>query len=123
MRRSLAWVLWCVVLLAGTPAGNARDVVQIVINGQYFSAPADVRFMIAVEPDESNRMLRIEAEGDHLFRASEVALNGADEKRLHNFEFKNLPAGSYTLRAVVRSTESVRGMATRELVVTGIGLR
>lgn len=123
MRRSVAWLLGCAVVAAVCPAGQARNVVDISLNGRYFSEPATVRLVVAVEPAQDNRMLRIEAEGDDLFRASEVTLNGANEKRLHNFEFKNLPAGYYTLRAQVRSTQTVRGFAEREIMVTGAGLR
>jgi hypothetical protein len=36
-----------------------------------------------------------------MFRASELELEGANEKRLHSVEFKNLPAGNYILRAAV----------------------
>jgi hypothetical protein len=52
-----------------------------------------------------------------LFRSSEVVLNGEDGKRLHTLEFKNLPAGSYTIRAAVLSTAQVRGAAEEFLVV------
>jgi hypothetical protein len=38
-------------------------------------------------------------------------------------EFKNLPAGTYVLRAQVRSAEEVLGMATQDLIVTGVGGR
>src|ERR671925_566169 len=78
---------------------------------------------VAVEPDAENRTLRIEADGTDMFRASEVALNGVNEKRLHAFTFKNLSAGHYTLRAHVMSASEVRGMATNEMTVTGAGLR
>lgn len=85
--------------------------------------PATVRFMVAVEQDKANRSLCIEAESGDLYRASEIALGGAGEKRLHQLMFKNLTAGHYTLKAEVRSSSGVRGMATREVVVTGAGLQ
>jgi hypothetical protein len=56
-----------------------------------------------------------------MYRSSELTLSGASEKRLHNVEFRNLPAGYYTLRAQVRSSHDVRGSASQELVVTGSG--
>jgi hypothetical protein len=85
--------------------------------------PATVFINVAVEPDAANRVLRIEADGDSVFRASDVSLSGAGEKRLHAVEFKNLPAGSYTLRAQVFSTDHLRGRAEQELVVSGVGGR
>ena len=79
--------------------------------------------MVAVEPDAANRTLRIEADGDDMFRASEISLSGATEKRLHTITFKNLAAGRYLLRAQVLSSSDVRGMAVDDVVVTGMGLR
>jgi len=123
-RRIIASFMFGSVLLAGGAApGQAREVVEIVIHGRYFSEPATVRFMVAVEPDQKNRTLRVEADSADMFRASELTLNGADEKRLHNIIFKNLPAGHYTLRAQVLSSTDVRGMATNELFVSGMGLQ
>jgi hypothetical protein len=58
-----------------------------------------------------------------MYRSSELTLSGAEEKRLHSVEFRNLPAGHYTLRAQVRSTSEVRGSAEQALVVTGSGLQ
>jgi hypothetical protein len=124
-RRAVAWILSPLFVLAAgaTIPGRAADVVEIVLHGTYFSEPATVRFMVAVEPNDANRSLWIEADSADLYRASEIALSGAREKRLHPIVFKNLSAGYYTLRAEVRSSTSVRGMVTREVVVTGVGLQ
>lgn len=121
--RALGWlVLGALLVCAGTTSG-ANDVVEIRLRGRYFMEPATVRITVAVEPDEANRLLRIEADGDQMFRASDLTLSGANEKRIHSVEFKNLPAGDYLLRARVMSATAVRGMATQELVVTGPGGR
>jgi hypothetical protein len=107
--------------VAGTTQGDARDVVEIRLYGRYFVAPATVRILLAVEPNEENRALVIEADGDQMFRSSELTLAGASEKRLHSIEFRNLPAGYYTLRAEVRSAHDVRGSARQNLFVTSVG--
>lgn len=123
-RRTIAWIVFTAALAStGVVPGNAADVVEIRLRGRYFMEPATVQILVAVEPDADNRTLRIAADGDDMFRASDLSLNGANEKRLHNVEFKNLPAGHYTLRAEVFSTEVMRGMATQELLVTGSGQR
>lgn len=123
-RRTFVWIGFTVALVsAAVIPGNARDVVEIHLRGRYFMEPATVRITVEVEPDADNRTLRIAADGDDMYRASDVTLNGADEKRLHFVEFKNLLAGQYTLRAEVLATDSVRGMATQELLVTGSGQR
>lgn len=123
-RHILAGILFATVIAVtnGSTSG-AREVVDIVLHGKYFSEPATVRFMVAVEPDAANRTLRIEADGDDMFRASEISLSGATEKRLHTITFKNLAAGRYLLRAQVLSSSDVRGMAVDDVVVTGMGLR
>jgi hypothetical protein len=107
-----------VVLVAGAPGITAQDVVEIRLRGRYFIDPATVRITIAVEPNEDNRTLRIEADGDKLYRSSEVVLDGENGKRIHSVEFKNLPAGYYTIRAAVLSSAQVRG-AAEELLVVG----
>jgi hypothetical protein len=123
-RRVIASVIFAFIVLAGAAApGQARNVVDIVLHGRYFAEPATVHFMVAVEPDQENRTLRIEADSQDMFRASELTLNGADEKRMHAITFKNLAAGYYTLRAQVLSSTDVRGTAMNEVVVTGMGLR
>jgi hypothetical protein len=117
--------LMLTVALVATTAicGNAADCVGIQIYGHYFSEPATVRLLVTVEPDQANRTLRIEADGDRLFRSTEVNLDGLSEKRLHTVEFKNLPAGAYEIRAEVFSANEVRGMATDALTVLGAGNR
>ena len=111
--------------LIGTAAlhGIAGEIVEIRLRGHYFAAPATVQVTVAVEPDQANRVLRVEADGDRLYRSTEVELSGDTDKRLHTVEFKNLPAGAYELRAEVLSTDKVRGMASQELVVSGLGVQ
>jgi hypothetical protein len=106
------------IIFVGTiAAAAAQDVVEIRIRGRFYAEPATVRMTIAVRPDESNRTLVVQADGDRLFRSSEVALDGAKGERLHTVEFKNLPAGHYVLRAEVHSSRQLRGIAEELLIV------
>ena len=123
-RRTLAWMSLTAVMTASTLApGDASEVVELRLHGHYFAEPATVHVTVAVEPDAQNRVLRIEADSDQIFRASDISLDGADERRIHTILFKNLPAGHYTLRAEVRSSTAVRGSARQDLTVTGSGVR
>jgi hypothetical protein len=70
-----------------------------------------------VQPDQANRTLVIQADGERLFRSSAVSLEGDKGQRLHVMEFKNLPAGNYVLRAEVHSSAELRGVAEELLVV------
>lgn len=104
-------------IAVSTIATAAQDVVELRLRGRYFSEPANVRITVAVEPDANNRSLVIEADGDRMFRSSEMALEGKSEQRIHTIEFKNLPAGNYVIRAQVRSNAEIRGSAQQVLVV------
>lgn len=119
-RRTIPWTLSIVLVITGsiTP-GETAEVVSIVMKGAIFSEPANVRFLVSVEPNAENRFLWVEADSGDLYRASELTLNGAHEKRLHTFVFTSLPGGHYTLRAEVRSRSAVRGLATRSIVIIG----
>lgn len=109
------------VLLAavayGARGAAAEDIVEIRLRGRFFAEPATVVVTVAVVPAEDHRFLVIAADGDRLFRSSEVALEGAHAQRVHTVELKNLPSGNYVLRAEVRSAEDVRGFAEETLVV------
>ena len=123
-RRLITLAVFIAALMTtGARPGHAKEVVEILLRGHYFVEPATVQITVAVEPDAKNRSLRIEADGERLFRASQLTLDGATEKRIHAVEFKNLPAGNYILRAEVLGAEDIRGMAEQELVVSGSGQR
>ena len=119
--RTLAKIV--IVVSSAFASGSAQDVVAIRLNEERFTDPATVRLMVAVEPDARNQTLRVDANSDDMYSASDVTLNGANEKRLHYFEFRNLQAGQYTLRASVFSGDSVRGVTQRTFQVKGFAQR
>ena len=121
-RNIIRWTALIIPLVALTgTAGSAKDNVEIRLTGRFFAEPATVQLVVAVEPDAENRTLRVEADGDNMFCATEIQLAGAKEQRLHTVEFKNLSAGGYTLRAQVMSTSTVKSQAEQEIMVTGDG--
>ena len=113
-------ILVAVMLVSGTLLAPAEEIIEIRVHGRFYSAPATVPIVVAVEPRAENRTLVIEADGEEYFRSSAIELDGEKAKRLHNLEFTSLPAGAYILRAVVRSKNAVLGTAVREVVVTGM---
>jgi len=118
--RFTRWIalITSLVALAGITS-SAKDDVEIRISGRYFSAPATVQMIIAIEPDAQNRTLRVEADGDNMYTSTEMQLAGDREQRLHTIQFKDLAAGEYTLRAQVMSTTDVRSQDERRIMVTG----
>jgi hypothetical protein len=115
VKRAISSLLLTAALVAA-PSVLANDVVEIRLGGYYYAEPANVRIIVAVTPDPSYQTLRIEADGESMFRSSELPLTDAD-RRLHTVEFKNLAAGAYRLRAAVIAGGDVISVAEQELVV------
>ena len=121
VRKIVRFTALILPLMAVSGTVGAKDNVEIRISGHFFAEPATVQMIIAVEPDAQNRTLRVEADGDNMFCATEVPLQGDKEQRLHTIQFKNLAAGEYTLRAQVLSNSSVRSQTEQGIMVTGDG--
>lgn len=121
--RRLGLIVASATLIAvSTLVPAAQEVVEIRLRGRYFSEPATIRITVTVEPDAENRSLVIQADGDRLFRSSELALDGENGQRIHTVEFRNLPAGHYVVRAEVRSQAHIRGSDEQQFVVGHPGL-
>jgi hypothetical protein len=56
-----------------------------------------VRAMIAADAD--NRAIEIVAESENFYRSSTIQLEGENAPRTSQFEFRNLPSGTYQVRA------------------------
>lgn len=124
MSRIISWIaITAALATAAVITGAAGEVVEIRLRGHYYAEPATVQITVAIEPAANHHALIVEADGERYFRSSALSLDGEKEKRIHSVEFKNLPAGAYTLRATVRSLDEVLAMATQDLVVTGVGGR
>ena len=71
-------------------------------------APCTVRVMVQVEPQEDNRQLTVEVEGERYESASAVTLDGASApKTLPYFWFKDLPPGLYRVEAILQSYDRI----------------
>lgn len=122
MRRTLIWsIATALIVTVAAVSSPARQLVEIRLRGHYYAEPATVQITVAVEPAANHRALVVEADSPQYFRSSALPLDGESEKRLHTVEFKNLPAGAYTLRAELRSLDEILATATQDLVVTGTG--
>lgn len=119
MTRLLVWTTIATALVVSlSTTGDAANVVEIRLRGTFFVEPATVRITVAIEPAADQRVLRIAADGEEYYRASDLRLDGETGKRLHVVEFKSLPAGAYMLSAEVLSADVLLARTTQELVVT-----
>lgn len=104
-------------MIAGGEAPTGSTTLEIMVNGRIFRASELVRFSVRVEPDEGNRELRIEIDGEHMFVSSIRTLDGAREKRLHLMECDRMPAGDYQIVATVVGERGERTTVRKNLSV------
>ena len=125
-RRAVAWfVVHC---SSRSPAQHGVMRGQVVEIGSTGATSPSRRPCGSSSPSSrttSNRTLRIEADGDEMFRASELSLERRHARSgCTHLRSRICSAGYYTLRAQVLSTRMTSAApATQEVVVTGAGLR
>jgi hypothetical protein len=105
-RRYTVLLLWLgLVALAGVSpmatAVSAADRVHIRVWPTTSMAPAHFLVRVIIERNAANRWIRVTAESDDYFGSSEGQLDGQNSSRLRVVQFREVPAGSYDVRAVV----------------------
>lgn len=108
-----------IALLAGTLV-RAGQPLDIRVTPRQALEPATLAITALVEPDASNRAVRIEAEAATFYRSSVVPLEGEDAPRTTRVEFHGLPGGEYEVRAILLGSDGrLRASVTRDLIVLG----
>jgi hypothetical protein len=110
-------LLSVVMLVIALPSIMAVPIVTIRLNTRFAVAPASVRAVVLVEPHSANRTLRVQLDGEGMFSASDITLEGDGEKRVHEIYFKSVPAGRYSILAEVLTAHGVRGSAVESFDV------
>lgn len=116
--KSLALAVLTGFLVAASPAA-APPSVTVQVTPNVSMAPATVRVVVTVEPDQRNRGLMVEADAADFYSSSEVSLDGDGSSRVQRFVFKNLPPGQYEVRATVQRNDGARQMASTVTIVSG----
>ena len=96
---------------------DARSRLQLRISSYFLPAGSDLSVVVRVEPEEENRELTVFVDSGDYFRSSMEQLEGADAARAHQFRFKSLPAGQYSLVARLAGTKGVREVTSSEFTV------
>jgi hypothetical protein len=81
---------------------GANDRLSIRVSPAVAFAPANLVIRTTVEADSSNRAIEIVAESPDFYRSSEIRLDGERAPRTTMFEFRSLPSGAYSVRAVLK---------------------
>jgi hypothetical protein len=109
----IACVLSAVSLSADAP------VTLKVESGFYLFEPAWIRLKVQVEPDEANRLLRVEIVSDGFSRSSDEDLYGTRSRRTRWIDYPDVPAGDYTVTARVERPTQQPWIATDRFRVIG----
>ena len=124
-KRSLVLLLLIVlvVTLAGVPppaAARAAERVYIRVWPTTAMAPTDFLVRVIIDRNAANLWIRITAESADYFGSSEGQLDGERSSRLRVVQFREVPAGSYEVRAVVFDQNGgVTGSAQASALVIG----
>lgn len=95
-----AWLTFLVILTAADV--NANDKLSIRVSPAVAFAPATLRVQTTIEVDAANRSIEIIAESEEFYRSSEMQLDGDAAPRTTYFQFRSLPTGQYSVRAILR---------------------
>jgi len=88
------------VLFSGAAGANTR--LSMRVSPAVAFAPANLVVRTLIEADPGNRAIEIVAESPDFYRSSEMQLDGERAPRTTMFEFRSLPSGNYSVRAVLK---------------------
>ena len=106
-------------------ADKSADELTLRLTPRFVSAPGYLRSLIRVAPHDANRVLRVEIDSESYYRSSDIQLEGASAPTSHFVDWKEVPAGKYSLivsvmgpsgdpRVVRHLDFQVLGMSTNE---------
>lgn len=127
----MQWPLWLAcagwwTVAAGLPAAPWASVfaqesqsqpLRIRVTPVVAQPPASVTVRADVAAHDDNRSLEVTAEADHFLASSRVPLEGSKGPRFTEIYFDNLPAGTYTVTAVLNGSMGPRARVTRTVLV------
>jgi hypothetical protein len=98
---------------------NAGEPIAVSVYPAVAVARGEAQLRIVVERNQDNRVLAWEVDGPSYYRSSTAQLDGADAPRSWLFFVKNLSAGSYQVRAVVKRSNNSESVAATQMMVMG----
>jgi hypothetical protein len=82
---------------ARAQADKPADELTLRLTPRFVSAPGYLRSLIRVAPHDANRVLRVEIDSAGYYRSSDIQLDGASAPMSHFVDWKEVPAGKYSL--------------------------
>jgi hypothetical protein len=98
----LALVGW---MLMGSHT-SADEAISITVRPAVAAYRGSAQLKVLVARNDKNRSLVWEVDGPSYYRSSTLQLNGASSPRSYFFMMRELPAGEFEVRAMVKRTDS-----------------
>lgn len=89
------------MLALSTASAEAHQPLSMRVSPTQSFAPATVTVRVHVESADDNRGLEVVAESDEFYRASSAELDGSDAPSTITFEFRDVPGGSFEIKATL----------------------
>jgi hypothetical protein len=106
--------------LVAISSARAEELVSIRVTPQFCVEGSNVRIVVRIEPHDENRLLKIEADSANFFRSSSIQLSGARAPLEHLLLLREVPSGTYEVRATVTREDDESRSAVKMLrVVSG----
>jgi hypothetical protein len=102
-------------------AEKPAEELTLRLTARFLSAPGYLRSLIRVSPNDRNRLLRVEIDSAEYYRSSEIQLDGASAPMSHWVDWKDVPAGKYSLVVSVLGASGER-RATRQADFQVLGM-
>ena len=105
-----------ILLVAATHHAGAGERMIMKVTPAVAFAPANLVVRAVVEADADNRAIAVVAESEDLYRSSEIQLDGDHAPRTNTFEFRSLPPGNYSVKAMLMGRGSEPRVTLRQQV-------
>jgi hypothetical protein len=106
-------------ILAGSIHSSGDEAISITVRPAVASVNGNAQLKVLVARNEQNRILTWEVDGPNYFRSSSMQLDGAASARSYFFTVRDLPAGSFEIRAMVRRNDNSESSDRSTIRVVG----
>jgi hypothetical protein len=110
-------ILAAALLLPSAAALNANEPLSMAVSPVQSFAPTNVTIRLHVQPDAVNRAVEVVDDSGEYYWSSSIQLDAADAPRTISFEVRDVPRGTYDVRATLISSARKAQAAVRQYVV------
>jgi hypothetical protein len=119
MKRYVGLTTLAAGVLAGSMHLSADEAISITVRPAVASVKGSAQLKVLVARNDSNRALIWEVDGPNYYRSSTMELEGAASPRSYFFTLRDLPAGSFEVRATVRRNDNSEAFDHSHIRVVG----